>query len=117
MHISQISPNGFWKVMYFLLPSKALGVEPDVDIFHYFYYTTSIGYWITFSSIQRVIDIFHHSSNSIKNWKHEFFFVDSTAFPFPIAFGKTSKCLLDNRPVLSFEKVVIFQALSSQVIK
>lgn len=49
-HLSQISPNSFRKLMCFQLLSQALGLHPDIDVFHYMYCTISIGDWVTFYS-------------------------------------------------------------------
>ncbi|CAH1416892.1 unnamed protein product [Lactuca virosa] len=93
IHLTQVSPNSFRKIMCFLILCKALDIALDVDMFHYFYCMTSIEDWVTFSSRQGVVNICIGLSESIKLWKEELFFVDSSAFLFPMYFGKTSRCL------------------------
>lgn len=42
IHVTQVSLKGFHKIIGFLILYKALDIAPDVDIFYYFYCTTSI---------------------------------------------------------------------------
>ncbi|KAI3498712.1 hypothetical protein L1887_34491 [Cichorium endivia] len=101
IHLSQISPNGFRKIVCFVMLCSALGIKPEIEVFRYFYCTMSSGDWIAFSSRSNRKELCGGTQDSIKKWKNEFFFVNEGAFPFGMEFGLTKGRPADLPPTLS----------------
>lgn len=49
IHISQVSPNGFRKIICFAMLCESIGISPDISIFRHFYCTMASDDWLAFS--------------------------------------------------------------------
>ena len=79
--------NGFRKVMCFLIICKMLDIIPTVDLFRYFYVISPNGDWLSFSKRINSVELCLGLPSSIKNWKPEFFFVDSSVYGDSVTLG------------------------------
>lgn len=66
LHITQIIPNGFRKVLCFTLLYVALDVLPSITLFRYFYLPMSNGDWVSFSLHHGLVELCDGLPNSIK---------------------------------------------------
>lgn len=64
LHITQITPNGFKKIMCFMLLNRVLNIVMS----HHFCVTMARGYWISFSLRSRAIGICDRLPTSIRKW-------------------------------------------------
>ncbi|CAH1444465.1 unnamed protein product [Lactuca virosa] len=58
LHISQISHNGFQKIVCFVMLCSTLDIPPSITIFYYFYVTMSNGDWVSYSVCHVMLDIY-----------------------------------------------------------
>ena len=54
LHIAQLAPNSFRKIICFVMLSRALGVTPSLTLFRHFYVTLNTGDWVSFTRRQGV---------------------------------------------------------------
>ena len=108
LHIAQIAPNGFCKIIAFVMLSRAFGIEPSIKLFRHFYVVMSSGDWVSFSLRHGLGDIIDDLPSSVKRWKPEFFFVTAAAFDKDMQFGDTQSRESDPPPKLTdFEKKLV----------
>lgn len=69
LHITQITPNGFLKILCFMLLCITLDIVPSITIFQHFYLPMSNGDWVSFSLCHGLVELCDNLSTSIKYWK------------------------------------------------
>ncbi|CAH1446833.1 unnamed protein product [Lactuca virosa] len=69
LHIAQITPNGFRKILCFLLLCIALDIVPSITIFRHFYLPMSNGDWVSFFLCHGLVELYDSLPTSIKYWK------------------------------------------------
>lgn len=104
LHITQISPNGFHKVICFMLLCSALIIPHSITLFRHLYITLFNGDWVSFSLCRGLVELSDGLPTSVKWWKEEFFFVDVSAFLGPMVYGATTNRGSDALPDLSAEE-------------
>lgn len=72
LHITQITPNAFQKIICFAMLCFALEIVPSITFFYYFYIPISNGDWISFSFHHGLVEIYDALPTSIKYWKEEY---------------------------------------------
>ncbi|CAI9273359.1 unnamed protein product [Lactuca saligna] len=87
-----------------MLLCSALNIPPSVTLFRHFYITVSNGDWVSFSLRHGLVELYYGLPTSVKWWNVEFFFVDTSAFSSPMAYGATSDRGLNAPPELSIER-------------
>lgn len=117
LHITQITPNGFHKVLCFTLLCVALDVLPSINLFHYFYLHMSNGEWVSFSLRHGLVELCEGLSTSIKYWKEHFFYVHSSTFSSPMAYGATADRVADPDPEFSLDEMLITEMLASNIVR
>ncbi|CAH1422144.1 unnamed protein product [Lactuca virosa] len=90
LHIAQIAPNDFCKILCFTLLCVALDVSPTINLCCHFYITMSNGDWVSFSLCHGLVELCDGLPSSIKYWKEEFFFVHASAFSGPMVYDATA---------------------------
>ncbi|KAL4575118.1 hypothetical protein LXL04_021959 [Taraxacum kok-saghyz] len=116
LHIAQLAPNSFRKIVCFVMLSRALGVTPSLVLFRHFYVTLNTGDWVSFTRRQGVDDIGDCFPSSIKNWKPEFLFVDAKEFDADMSFGEHKNRAVDHPPELSVvQKQIVDQMVVNTV--
>ena len=116
VHLIQIAPNGFRKMMCFLLICKLLDISPTVDLFRHFYAASPSGDWLSFSKRKDAVELCLGLPSSIKNWKGEFFFVKSSAYPAGVAMGNMGTRPSDRAQRLSLEEHSLVDRISPSVL-
>ncbi|CAH1424442.1 unnamed protein product [Lactuca virosa] len=66
LHIAQITPDGFRKILCFTLLCIALDVSSTINLFCHFYIPMSNGDWVSFSLLHGLVEICDGLSTSIK---------------------------------------------------
>ncbi|KAL4556958.1 hypothetical protein LXL04_035127 [Taraxacum kok-saghyz] len=117
LHIAQLAPNSFRKIICFVMLSRALGVTPSLILFRHFYVTLNTGDWVSFTRRQGVDDIGDCFPSSIKNWKPEFLFVDAKEFNADMSFGEHKNRTVDHPPELSAEQKQIVDQMVVNTVK
>ncbi|KAL4575780.1 hypothetical protein LXL04_011866 [Taraxacum kok-saghyz] len=117
LHIAQLAPNSFRKIICFVMLSRALGVTPSLILFRHFYVTLNTGDWVSFTRRQGVDDIGDCFPSSIKNWKPEFLFVDAAEFNADMSFGEHKNRTMDHPPELSAEQKQIVDQMVVNTVK
>ncbi|KAL4557155.1 hypothetical protein LXL04_035327 [Taraxacum kok-saghyz] len=117
LHIAQLAPNSFRKIICFVMLSRALGVTPSLILFRHFYVTLNTGDWVSFTRRQGVDDIGDCFPSSIKNWKPEFLFVDAKEFNVDMSFGEHKNRTMDHPPELSAEQKQIVDQMVVNTVK
>ncbi|KAL4554716.1 hypothetical protein LXL04_037318 [Taraxacum kok-saghyz] len=117
LHIAQLAPNSFRKIICFVMLSRALGVTPSLILFRHFYVTLNTGDWVSFTRRQGVDDIGDCFPSSIKNWKPEFLFVDAKEFNADMSFGEHKNRTVDHPPELSAEQKQIVDQMVANTVK
>ncbi|CAH1438292.1 unnamed protein product [Lactuca virosa] len=117
LHIAQINPNGFLKILCFTLLCVALGVSPTINLSRHFYIPISNGDWGSLSLRHGLVEICDGLPTSIKCWKEELFFVHASAFSGPMAYGATSDRAADPVPKLSSYEQLISERLSDNFVR
>ena len=101
VHLVQVAPNGFRKILCFYIICKLLDISPTVDYFRYFYGVAPIGE--SFSKRPHAVELCLGLPSSIKNWKSEFFFIKSSAYPGTMQMGVIAARSSDRLGKLSVE--------------
>ncbi|KAL4588608.1 hypothetical protein LXL04_001500 [Taraxacum kok-saghyz] len=117
LHIAQLAPNSFRKIICFVMLSRALGVTPSLILFRHFYVTLNTGDWVSFTRRQGVDDIGDCFPSSIKNWKPEFLFVDAKEFNADMSFGEHKNRTVDHPPELFDEQKQIVDQMVVNTVK
>jgi hypothetical protein len=102
---TQVAPNA-WRIMAgFVVLCYYAGVPPSLGVFrHFFLLSNHKSSWYFFRSKDSSGLRFAGMPDSIKGWKHGFFFLSSsTPWPCPVEWGKPSKSSLVE-PVLTGEE-------------
>ncbi|KAL4574618.1 hypothetical protein LXL04_021453 [Taraxacum kok-saghyz] len=116
LHIAQLAPNSFRKIICFVMLSRALGVPPSLTVFRHFYVTLNAGDWISFTRRQGIDDICDGIPSSIKKWKPEFICVDAGEVSPNMVFGNHKNRAVDHPPDLtSAQQVLIDQMVANPV--
>ena len=101
IHLIQLVPNGFRKIISFILICRSLDIVPSLKLFRHFYKDSPSGDWISFSKRPNSVELCTGLPTSIKRWKPEFFFVKSEAYPASMALTDLSERPADVIPQLS----------------
>ncbi|KAL4554065.1 hypothetical protein LXL04_039821 [Taraxacum kok-saghyz] len=117
LHIAQLAPNSFRKIICFVMLSRALGVSPSLTIFRHFYVTLVTGDWVTFTRRHSVDDMCDGLPSSIKKWKPEFMFVDAKEFGAGMTFGEHKNRAVDHPPELSVEQKLLADQMVANSVK
>ncbi|KAL4562380.1 hypothetical protein LXL04_034582 [Taraxacum kok-saghyz] len=117
LHIAQLAPNSFRKIICFVMLSRALGVPPNLTLFRHFYVTLNAGDWISFTRRQGVDDICDGIPSSIKRWKPEFIFVDAGEFSPNMIFGDYKNKVVDPPPDLTAAQQVLIDQMIANPVK
>ncbi|KAL4588110.1 hypothetical protein LXL04_000989 [Taraxacum kok-saghyz] len=117
LHIAQLAPNSFRKIICFVMLSRALGVPPNLTLFRHFYVTLNAGDWISFTRRQGVDDICDGIPSSIKRWKPEFIFVDAVEFSPNMVFGDYKNKVVDPPPDLTAAQQVLIDQMIANPVK
>ncbi|CAH1430621.1 unnamed protein product [Lactuca virosa] len=117
LHISQITPNGFRKIVCFVMLCSALDIAPSITIFRHFYVPMSNRDWVSLFLHHRVVEIYDGLLTSIKYWKEEFFFVNDSAFSEPMAYGVTFDRVVNPSPELSLKEQSTADCLLENFVK
>ncbi|CAM0913023.1 unnamed protein product [Alopecurus aequalis] len=107
---TQLAPNG-WRIMAgFVVLCHYAGVPPSLAVLRHFFFLRILdhkkkGGWYTFQSRKDIYGLrFAGLPDSIKGWKHSFFFLSSpTPWPCPVEWGEPPKISL-KAPVLTGEE-------------
>ncbi|KAL4581969.1 hypothetical protein LXL04_006503 [Taraxacum kok-saghyz] len=117
LHIAQLAPNSFRKIICFVMLSRALGVPPNLTLFRPFYVTLNAGDWISFTRRQGVDDICDGIPSSIKRWKPEFIFVDAGEFSPSMVFGDHKNRVVDHPPDLTAAQQALIDQMVANPVK
>jgi len=117
LHIAQVSPNGFRKIIAFILSCRALGIPLDVTLFRHFYLTSVSADVVTFPLRQARKVICVGIPDSVKKWKEEFFLVKSEAFYSDMTFTVLKGRDPDTAPELTSEQTLLMSKLTAFVAK
>ncbi|CAH1437387.1 unnamed protein product [Lactuca virosa] len=66
LHIAQITPNGFRKIVCFVMLCSALDVAPSITIFRHLYVPMSNEDWVSLSLCHGLVEICNGLPTSIK---------------------------------------------------
>ncbi|CAH1439408.1 unnamed protein product [Lactuca virosa] len=102
LHIAQIAPNGFKKIMCFVLLNKSLDIIPSLSVFRHFYVTMVTK--VSFSIRHISIEIYDGLPFSIMKWKPEFFFMDASVFGLPVQLEDPPAREHDSAPELTHQE-------------
>ncbi|KAL4567937.1 hypothetical protein LXL04_023533 [Taraxacum kok-saghyz] len=117
LHIAQLAPNSFRKIISFVMLSWALGVVPSLTLFRHFFVTLVTGDWVTFTRRQGLDDICDGLPTSIKRWKPEFLFISDKEFSADMIFGEFKNRAVDHPPELTAEQKVLADQMVVNVVK
>ena len=117
LRLGQITPNGFRKIMCFVLLHRALGLELSLNIFRYFYVLVPSGDWFSMSLRYGVDDMIVGLPNSIRHWKDEYFFVDSKVLGEKLVLEGVTLRGPDSPPFLTPEEMEVAELLSRHRVK
>ena len=112
LRLGQITPNGFRKIMCFVLLHPTLGLKLSLTIFRYFYVLMPSGDWMSMSLRHGVDDMIEGLPSSIKHWKEEYFFVDSKALGKELVLADDTPRGPDSHPSLSPDEMKVAELLS-----
>ncbi|KAL4555772.1 hypothetical protein LXL04_038400 [Taraxacum kok-saghyz] len=116
LHIAQLAPNSFRKIICFVMLSRALGIQPNLTLFRHFYVTLNAGDWVSFTRRQGVDEICDNLPSFIKRWKPEFLFVDAGEFSPNMVFGEHKNRAVDHPPELtSAQRLLVDQMVVNPV--
>ena len=116
VHLVQIAPNGFRKILCFYIICKLLNIPPTVDYFRYFYVVAPIGEWLSFSKRPHAVELCLGLPSSIKNWKSEFFFIKSSAYPDTMQLGIIGARSSDRLRKLSMEEQGVVDQIAANAL-
>ncbi|KAL4564951.1 hypothetical protein LXL04_029029 [Taraxacum kok-saghyz] len=117
LHIAQLAPNSFRKIICFVMLSRALGVSPSLTVFRHFYVTLNAGDWVSFTRRQGIDDICDGIPSSIKKWKPEFIFVDAKEFSPDMEFGDHKNRVVDHPPELTTAQHLLVDQMVANPVK
>lgn len=117
LHIAQITPNGFRKVLCFIVLCVSLDVSPSITLLCYFYLAMSNEDWVSFSLRHGLVELCEGLPTFIKYWRDEFFYVHSSAFSGPMVYGATADRVVDPAPKLSPDEMLITERLASNFVR
>ncbi|KAL4589478.1 hypothetical protein LXL04_002385 [Taraxacum kok-saghyz] len=117
LHIAQLAPNSFRKIICFVMLSRALGVSPSLTVFRHFYVTLNAGDWVSFTRRQGIDDICDGIPSSIKKWKPEFIFVDANEFSPDMEFGDHKNRVVDHPPELTAAQHLLVDQMVANPVK
>ncbi|KAL4572952.1 hypothetical protein LXL04_019741 [Taraxacum kok-saghyz] len=117
LHISQLAPNSFRKIICFVMLSRALGVSPSLTVFRHFYVTLNAGDWVSFTRRQGIDDICDGIPSSIKKWKPEFIFVDAKEFSPDMEFSDHKNRAVDHPPELTTAHHLLVDQMVANPVK
>ncbi|KAL4568738.1 hypothetical protein LXL04_024353 [Taraxacum kok-saghyz] len=117
LHIAQLTPKSFRKIICFVMLSRALGVLPSLTVFRHFYVTLNAGDWVSFTRRQGIDDICDGIPSSIKKWKPEFIFVDAKELKPDIDFGDHKNRAVDHPPELTAAQHVLVDQMVANPVK
>ena len=84
--ISQLSPNGYRKLLCFELLCRALHLRPCKKLFRYFYHIAASDEWFTFSIRSKREHVVSGLKPYNKKWMNKFFWIKKSCF-LPITQG------------------------------
>ncbi|KAL4554520.1 hypothetical protein LXL04_039351 [Taraxacum kok-saghyz] len=117
LHIAQLGPNSFRKIISFVMLSRALGVPPSLTVFRHFFVTLNTGDWVSFTRRQGIDDICDGIPSSIKKWKPEFIFVDAKQFSPGMAFADHKNRAVDHPPELTSAQQCLIDQMVAHPVK
>lgn len=117
LHIAQIAPNGFHKILGFMSLCIALDIVSSITIFRHFYLLMSNGDWVLFFLYHGLVELCDNLPTSIKYWKEEFFFAYVSTFFGPMKFGATADRVVDPISDLSPDECAITERLIENFVK
>ncbi|KAL4560341.1 hypothetical protein LXL04_032491 [Taraxacum kok-saghyz] len=117
LHIAQLGPNSFRKIISFVMLSRALGVPPSLTVFRHFFVTLNTGDWVSFTRRQGIDDICDGIPSSIKKWKPEFIFVDANQFSPDMVFGDHKNRAVDHPPELTSAQQCLIDQMVAHPVK
>ncbi|GKB10558.1 hypothetical protein Tco_0844481 [Tanacetum coccineum] len=99
--ISQLSPNGYRKLLCFELLCRALGLAPSKKFFRYFYHIATSDEWFTFSIRSKREHIVGGLKPYNKKWMNKFLWIKRSCFPAITEGGETKHLKRDTCPKLT----------------
>ncbi|GJR48896.1 hypothetical protein Tco_1316999 [Tanacetum coccineum] len=99
--ISQLSPNGYRKLLCFELLCRALGLAPSKKSFHYFYHIAASDEWFTFSIRSKHEHIVSGLKPYNKKWMNKLLWIKKSCFPTITEGGETWHLKRDTYPKLT----------------
>ncbi|KAL4584901.1 hypothetical protein LXL04_009511 [Taraxacum kok-saghyz] len=117
LHIAQLGPNSFRKIICFVMLSRALGIPPSLTVFRHFFVTLNTGDWVSFTRRQGIDDICDGIPSSIKKWKPEFIFVDAKQFSPDMVFGDHKNRAVDHPPKLTSAQQCLIDQMVAHPVK
>ncbi|KAJ0726257.1 hypothetical protein HanPI659440_Chr12g0468231 [Helianthus annuus] len=115
IHVSQLHPFAFMRVVHFELSCVAVSGEPSVPLFCIFYMLLSDGDWFTFAkqkdSVSPPCYSFMPTSTYPKEWKNRFIFVSAAMLPESPPLRDPKASIDDNVPVLSVNDTVLWKRM------
>lgn len=99
--ISQLSPNGYRKLLCFELLCRALGLAPSKKLFRYFYHIAASDEWFTFSIRAKREHLVSGLKPYNKKWMSKFLWIKRSCFPAIIQGGETWHLKRDTCPKLT----------------
>ncbi|CAH1426459.1 unnamed protein product [Lactuca virosa] len=117
LHIAQITPNGFRKILCFTLLCVAMDVSPAINLFCHFYIPMSNEDWVSFSLRHGLVEICDGLLTFIKYWKEEFFFVHASSFSGSMAYDATTDRVTDPVSKVSPDEKLITERLSDNFVQ
>ncbi|KAJ0922551.1 hypothetical protein HanPSC8_Chr05g0205141 [Helianthus annuus] len=81
LHLSQMNPFGLAKVNHFELSCRALGSDPNLDVFRAFSKLNRTEDWYNFEVRNKNAMCFSWITTTMKDWKDRFFLVDDRCIP------------------------------------
>ena len=117
LQLGQLTPNGFHKIICFVLLHRALGLELSLTLFRYFYIIMPSGNWVSMSLRHGLVDMIEGLPSSIKHWKEEYFFVDEKALGERLVAIDEPTRGPDSPPSLTEEEMRVAELLSGHCVK
>ncbi|KAK9057485.1 hypothetical protein SSX86_022321 [Deinandra increscens subsp. villosa] len=98
IHIAQCNPPGLSILNHFELSCRALGITPNVTLFHAFYRLTMGGNWYTFEKRRELSPICSSKPATNRLWKNQFFYLDNTCVPSTMIWRDPKFAIRDDPP-------------------
>ncbi|KAL4582713.1 hypothetical protein LXL04_007272 [Taraxacum kok-saghyz] len=115
LHIAQLAPNSFRKIISFVMLSRALGVVPSLTLFRHFFVTLVTGDWVTFTRRQGLDDICDGLPTLIKR-NYDIPRRDKE-FSTDMIFGEHKNRAVDHPPELTAEQKVLADQMVVNAVK